>query len=322
MKENYTDIKEEPIKNYNFIKIKDFKYGENPHQKASLYSYDKELDYEILSNNELSYNGILDLSCALEVALEFFDVSACIIVKQSIPCAVALAADIENAFDKALDSDPVSLFASVAAFTRKIELPLAKKLNLMSLSALIAPDFSNDALEELKQKKNLRIIKLNTPLERILNFQTEEIKLTPFGALIQEKNTASLDVNTFKIVTDKKPEQSELEDMIFAYKVVKHVKSSAIVVAKNLRTLGICAGQTNRIISVENALHNVCDSPKGSVIASDGAIVSVESIQIAAQNRISGIIQPGGAIKSNEIIAEAQKLGVSMVTTGIRHLKH
>lgn len=313
---------EENTKRYDFVKIKDFKYGENPHQKASLYSYDKEIDYDILSENELSYNGILDLSCALEIALEFFDVAACIIVKQANPCAVALSADVENAFDKALDSDPISLFASSAAFTRKIELSLAKKLNLMSLSSIVAPDYSDEALDELKKKKNLRIVKLNTPLERILNFQNEEIKLTLFGALVQEKNKISIDIDKFKIVTKTKPEQEQLEDMIFATKVVKHAKSNAIVVAKNLRTIGICAGQTNRALSVEFALHNVCDSPKGSVIASDGAIATIDNIQIAAQNRVSGIIQPGGSLREKEIIACADKLSVSMVTTGIRHFKH
>ena len=313
---------EENTKSYHFVKIKDFKYGENPHQKASLYSYDKELDYDILSNNEITYNGILDLSASLEIAFEFFDVAACVIVKQTIPCAVALSADVEGAFDKALDADPVSLFASVAAFTRKIELSLAKKLNLLSLSAIIAPDFAPDALEELKKKKNLRIVKLNTPLERILNFQNEEITLTPFGALVQQNSRISLDVNTFKVVSNKKPEQAELEDMIFATKVVKHAKSNAIVVAKNLRTIGICAGQANRALSVEFALHNVCDSPKGSIIASDGAIATIDNIQIAAQNRVAGIIQPGGSLRDKEIIACADKYSISMVTTGIRHFKH
>ncbi len=313
---------EENTKSYHLVKIKNFRYGENPHQKASLYSYDKELDYNMLSGNELSYNGILDLSSALEIAFEFFDVAACVIVKQTTPCVVALAANVEQAFDKALDSDPVSLFASSAAFTQKIDLPLAKKLNLLSLSSIIAPDYEQEALDELRKKKNLRIVKLNTPLEKILNFQTEEIRLTPFGALVQQKNTASLDADKFKVATNKKPEQAELEDMIFAYKIVKHAKSNAIVVAKDLRTIGICAGQVNRALSVEVALRNVCDSPKGSIIASDGAIGTMDNIQIAAQNRVVGIIQPGGSLRDKEIIAGADKYDIAMVTTGVRHFRH
>ncbi|MBQ8476345.1 bifunctional phosphoribosylaminoimidazolecarboxamide formyltransferase/IMP cyclohydrolase [bacterium] len=313
---------EENQKNYNFKKIKSLRYGENPHQKASLYSYSKELDYEILNGKELSYNNILDTTSALEIAAEFFDVCACVIVKHTNPCAVALSSNIELAFDKALDSDPISPFGGIVAFTKTVELSLAKKLSAMFLEVIIAPDFAPDALEELKRKKNVRIIKLNTKLESILNFQEEEIKLTPFGALIQEKNNKDLDINTFKVITKKKPEQNELEDMIFAFKVVKHVKSNAIVVAKDLRTLGICGGQTNRVSSVEIALNRVCDSPKGSVLASDGFFPAIDNIQVAAQNRVSAIIQPAGSIKDKDVIECADKLGLSMVATGIRHFKH
>ncbi|MBR2069225.1 MAG: bifunctional phosphoribosylaminoimidazolecarboxamide formyltransferase/IMP cyclohydrolase [Candidatus Gastranaerophilales bacterium] len=313
---------EEKQKNYNFKKIKSLRYGENPHQKAGLYSYDKELDYEILNGKEMSYNNILDSTSALEIASEFFDVSACVIVKHTNPCAVALASNIELAFDKALDSDPISPFGGIVAFTKTVELPLAKKLSAMFLEVIIAPDFTSDALIELTKKKNVRIIKLNTPLENILKFQNEEIKLTPFGALIQEKNTACLDVETFKVITKKKPEQKEVEDMIFAFKVVKHVKSNAIVIAKDLRTLGICGGQTSRVSSVEIALNRVCDSPKGSVLASDGFFPAIDNIQVAAQNRVSAIIQPAGSIKDKDVIECADKLGLSMISTGIRHFKH
>ncbi len=309
-------------KKYSFEKIKDFKFGENPQQKASLYKYKKELDYEILNNTTLSYNNILDATSALEIASEFFDVAGCVIVKHTNPCAVALASDIEGAFDKALDSDPVSIFNGVAVFTRGVELPLAKKINAVSIEVVIAPNFSQDAMEEFKKKKGIKIIQLNTPLKDVLGFQDEEIKITPFGVLIQEKNHLCLNVDTFKVLTKKKPEQQELEDMIFAFKVVKHVKSSGIVVAHNLRTIGICSGQSNNIISTEIALNRVCDSPKDSVLASDGCFSSIHNIQIAVQNRVSGIIQPAGSIKDKEIIAYADKMGISMVSTGIRHFKH
>ena len=309
-------------KNYNFKKIHDLRYGENPHQKAALYSFDKEIDYEILGGKELSYNNILDAAAALEISAEFFDVAACTIVKHTNPCAVALAKDVNCAFDKAMDSDPISPFGGIFAFTKKVELPLAKKLSAMFTEVIIAPDFDNDALDELKRKKNVRIIKLNTPFEDILKFQDEEIKLTPFGALIQEKNTQCLNVETFKVVTKKKPEQEEVEDMIFAYKVVKHVKSNAIVIAKGLRTLGICGGQTNRVAAVEYALSKVCDSPKGSVLASDGFFPAIDNIQVAAQNRVSAIIQPAGSIKDDDVIKAADKYDIAMITTGIRHFKH
>ena len=316
------DKKNENIKTYNFEKVKDFKFGENPQQKASLFKYKKELDYEMVNNTKLSYNNILDCTTALEIASEFFDVAGCVIVKHTNPCAVALAQDIEGAFDKALDSDPISIFNGVAVFTRGVELSLAKKINAVSIEVVIAPSFSEEALEEFKKKKGIKLIKLNTPLKDVLNFQDEEIKLTPFGALIQEKNKLCLNVDSFKVVSKKKPEQEELEDMIFAFKVVKHVKSSGIVIAQNLRTIGIGSGQSNNVISTEIAINRVCDSPKGSVIASDGCFSSIHSIQIASQNRISGIIQPAGSIKDKEIIAYADKMGISMVATGIRHFKH
>lgn len=313
---------EQENKAYYFEKIQSLRYGENPHQEANLYSYDKELDWVLLNGKEMSYNNILDATSALEIASEFFDVCACSIVKHTTPCAVALSCDIESAWDKALDSDPISPFGGVVAFTKEVTLSLAKKLTSMFLEVVIAPEYSKDALEELKKKKNLRVIQVNTPLEKILKFQEEEIKLTPFGALIQQKDSKDLDIATFKVVTKKKPEQQELEDMIFAFKVVKHVKSNAIVVAKDLRTIGICGGQTNRVGSVEIAINRVCDSPKGAVLASDGFFPAIDNIQVAAQNRISAIIQPAGSIKDKEVIETADKYEISMISTGIRHFKH
>lgn len=307
---------------YNFKEIKKFKHGENPQQNASLYRYDKELDYEIIEGKELTYNNILDLTVALEISAEFFDVCACTIVKHANPTAVALAKNIEGAIDKALDSDPVTPFNSVVAFTRKIEASVAKKLKAITPKIIIAPDYTTEAINELKSTKNIKIIKLNTPPEEILRFQQEEIKLTPFGALIQEKNKTCLDVETFKVITKKKPQQAELEDMIFAFKVVKHVHSSAVVVAKDLRTLGICAGQADSATALAFALNKVCDSTKDSVVASDTTLTSVDNINIAIQNRVSGIIQPAGSIKDKELINCADKYELSMVSTGIRHFKH
>ncbi|MBQ8848150.1 MAG: bifunctional phosphoribosylaminoimidazolecarboxamide formyltransferase/IMP cyclohydrolase [Candidatus Gastranaerophilales bacterium] len=313
---------EQENKAFYFEKLQNLRYGENPHQMAGLYSFDKELDWELLNGKEMSYNNILDSTSALEIAAEFFDVACCTIIKHTTPCAVALSSNIETAWDKALDSDPISPFGGVVAFTQEVNLSLAKKLSAMFLEVILAPSYSIEALEELKKKKNLRIIKINTPYETILKFSEEEIKLTPFGALIQQKDTKDLDVSTFKVVTKKKPEQRELEDMIFAFKVVKHVKSNAIVIAKDLRTIGICGGQTSRVSSVEIALNKVCDSPKGSILASDGFFPAIDNIQIAAQNRVSAIIQPAGSIKDKEVIETADKYEISMISTGIRHFKH
>ncbi len=313
---------ENSAKAFYFEKEKELRYGENPHQKAALYTYKNKLDYSILNGKELSYNNIQDSTYALEIAAEFYDVAATVIIKHTIPCAVALASNLELSFDKAMDADPISPFGGVFAFTKTIEAPLAKKLASMFLEVILAPDFTPEALEILKTKKNVRIIQIHTPLKELLNFNSEEIKITPFGVLIQQKDTKELDPKTFKVVTKKKPEQKEVEDMIFAFKVVKHVKSNAIVIAKDLRTLGIAGGQTNRVGAVEIALNRVCDSPKGAVLASDGFFPAIDNIQVAAQNRISAIIQPGGSIKDAEVIETCNKYEISMITTGIRHFNH
>ena len=309
-------------KTYNFTKLQNLKYGENPHQEASLYRYNKEIDWELLSGGALSYNNILDMTTALEIISEFFDVSATVIVKHANPCAVALANDIQQAWAKAIDSDIIGIFNSVVAFTRGIDLEFAKLLSSIGLNMIVAPKFSGDAIEELKKIKNLKVVQINTPLKDVSNFVEEEIKLTPFGALIQQRDAKDFDVNTFKVMTKTKPEQKTVEDMIFAFKVAKHAKSNAIVTAKDLRTIGISTGQTTRVGSVEIALSKICDSAKDAVIASDGAITTTDNIQIAAQNRIIGIIQPMGTSKDSEIIKAADKFSISMVSTGIRHFKH
>lgn len=309
-------------KAYYLSKIQDLRYGENPHQKAALYSYDTQIDTEILNGKEMSYNNILDSTAALNIAAEFYDVNACVIVKHTNPCAVALGSTLDDAWKKALDCDPISAFGGIVAFTREVDETLAKHLNAMFLEVVIAPSYTNEALDILKGKKNLRVIKLNTPLEQYRAFVCQEIKLTPFGALVQQKDSKELDPDMFKIVTKLKPSQEQVEDMVFAFKVAKHVKSNAIVVAKDLRTLGICGGQTSRVGAVEIAINRVCDSPKDAVLASDGFFPAIDNIQIAAQNRIGAIIQPAGSIKDKEVIEAADKLGLIMASTGIRHFKH
>ncbi len=309
--------------NYSFVKKQSLRYGENPHQKACLYNFgEKSADYEILGGKELSYNNIMDTSAAIELVSEFFDVCACAIIKHSNPCGVALGATLEEAWDKALDCDPLSAFGGIVAFTKKVNQKIAKKLTAMFLEVVVAPDFDDDALELLKTKKNLRIIKLNTPLEEYKNCLQKEIKLTPFGALIQETDKKDLVVDTFKTVTKEKPTAEMIEDMVFAFKVAKHLKSNAIVVAKDLKTIGLCGGQTSRVGAVEIALSRTADSAKDAILASDGFFPATDNITVAAQHRVKGIIQPGGSIKDKDVIELADKLNLVMVTTGIRHFKH
>ena len=308
-----------------FEKVQELRYGENPHQKANLYLNSAEnrvLDYEILNGKELSYNNIIDTSAALDVASEFYDVNCAVIVKHTNPCGVALGPTLDDAWYRALDCDPLSAFGGIVAFTQGVDAALAKRLTSMFLEVVAAPAFLDGALEILKTKKNLRVVKINTPLKEYKSFASKEVRITPFGALIQEKDNVELSPNKFSIMTKIKPTTEQIEDMIFALKVVKHLKSNAIVIAKDLRTLGICGGQTSRIGAVEVAMNRVCDTCKGAVLASDGFFPATDNIEIAATHRIAAIIQPGGSIKDQDVIDAANKYGLCLINTGVRHFKH
>ena len=312
----------EENKTLNFNKIQNLKHGENVHQNASLYSYDEELDWVLLNGSEITYSNFINASLALKVSAEFFDVSAITIVKNNTICSVALAENNSLAFDKALDSDPIAPFGATIAFTKEINGILARKLSEIPTEMIIAPSFEENALEILMKRKNLKLIKINTPIQQVAKFNQEEVVLTPFGALIQEKDNKDLDVKTFKVATKKKPQQSELEDMIFAFKVAKHLKTSGIVIAKDLRTLGISSCQANTTDSLQVAINKVCDSLKDAIVACDCAINSINDIQIMAQERITGLIQPMGSLADNEIIQNADKLEISIVSTGLEHIKY
>lgn len=326
LSKKFADENEETLPdylNYSLIKKQNLRYGENPHQKAALYDFGEQLvDYEVLGGKELSYNNIVDVTAALNIVSEFFDVNAAVIIKHTNPSGVALGKTLEEAWDRALDCDPLSAFGGIVAFSKKVDLNIAQKLTKMFLEVVIAPDFEEGAIEQFKTKKNLRVIKINTPLEKYKQFTEKEIKLTPFGALVQDKDIKELDVETFKVVTKEKPTAEMIEDMVFAQKIAKHLKSNAIVIAKDLKTIGICGGQTSRVGAVEIALMRVTDSAKDAILASDGFFPATDNITVAAQHRIKGIIQPGGSIKDKEVIDLADKLNICMITTGIRHFKH
>lgn len=324
------------VKNFSFEHVQDLRYGENPHQKAGLYTLNPPhpsplpegarertlVDYENLWGKELSYNNILDMTAAVNIASEFYDVPAVAIVKHQAPCGVALGKDSEDAYLKALSCDPISAFGGIVAFTQPVTEKVAKLLNSLFLEVIIAPDFDEEAFDILKGKKNIRLIKLNTKLEDYKKIANEDIKITPFGVLIQEQDKKELDKETFKIVTKVKPTAEQIEDAVFAWKVAKHAKSNAIVIAKDFKTLAIGQGQTNRVCAMEWALDYACDESKDAVVASDGFLPAIDNVQAAVQGRIALIIQPGGSIKDEDVIAEANKYKIAMITTGIRHFKH
>ena len=317
-----TDNFIEDNKNFNFLKIKNLKCGENPHQKAALYSYDKELDWEILQGSDLTYNNIIDSTTALEVISEFFDVAALAVINHGRIDAVALGVDIINAWDKILDSDPTCYYRSTISTTREVTLEFAKKISSLPLKVILSPYYSKDALLELKKNKNLKVVKINTPYEKIIKFNNEEIKLTPFGALIQQKDIEDLNVETFKVVTNQKPQQKEAEDMIFAFKVAKHAQSCAIVIAKDLCTTGVGPGQVSRIWALENAIRQGGERIAGSVMASDAFFPFPDCVEAAHKAGITAIMQPGGSVRDQESIDAADKYGIAMVFTEMRHFKH
>lgn len=300
------------------IKDGDLVYGENPHQKASLYSH-KQVDYEVLNGKQLSYNNFLDMSLAVSIVSEFYDVCAAAITKHSMPCGVALGSTIFDAFQKAVDCDPVSSFEGIAAFSGKIDEQLAKNLSSLMLEIVIAPDFSEKALEILKQK-DLKIVKLNTPLKDYGKFISKDVKVTPFGVLVQEADKSRLEKESFNVVSKKKPTTEMVEDMVFAWKVSKHTRSNSAVVVKDLKTVGICQGETARVDAIEKALDRACENSKDAILATDGFLSTAEGIQAAIQARISGIIQPG--VKDKQLIKIADKYELVMITTGIRQFRN
>lgn len=310
------------IFNTNLSKVKDLRYGENPHQMAALYKTNSSVDYTQIHGKELSYNNLVDMVSAMNIVSEFIDVPATCIIKHNNPCGVAIGDNIADAYFKALDCDPISAFGGIVGLNETATAEFAKMAKDFFLEVVIAPDFTQEAIDILSAKKNLRLIKLNTDLLKYRQSQQVDVKELPFGMLVQSADKAEIGKNNFNVVTKVKPTEQQVEDMLFAWKVCKHVKSNAIVVAKDKKTIGIGVGQTSRIASMEIALNSACDETKDAVIASDGFFPAIDNIVAAAHSRIGAIIQPGGSIKDKEVIAECDKLNISMITTGIRHFKH
>lgn len=307
------------------LKLKNvLRYGENPHQKAALYlppnsSYGLA-NAEVLQGKELSFNNYLDLESAFNIASEFDNATpVVVIVKHNNPCGVAIAPGLQHAYIEAFNVDPISAFGGIVAFNNKVDNNVALELIKTFLEAVIAPDYSEEALSILKTKPNLRVLKIKLESNKLNQF---DIKSIGQGFLIQDFNQIILDPNKLKVVTKRKPTEQEMIDLIFAWKVCKHVKSNAIVVAKEGKTIGISAGQPNRIASVEIALNQANYNSKNAVLASDAFFPFKDSIDVAVSNRISAIIQPGGSIKDKEVIDACDKYNIAMVFTGIRHFRH
>ena len=297
-------------------------FGENPNQVAVMAKIDDGIDYEILSQNkEIEYIDYLNLSEAIKICAEFFDVDCAVITNESHICSVALGANLHNAFEKSLDCDPVSSYNATVAFSKEVDLELAKQIVSIKFRNIIAPNFSKNAIDYLTDK-DINVVKLNSPLQELLGFTTKDIKITPFGALIQEQNRAKLTKDNFKVATKTKPSQQQAEDAIFAWKISKHLKSRSAIIAKDLATKAIIQARPNSIVTTEIALDYACEATKDAVLALDGVIESPQIINSAIQARIGLIIDSNDGMNSSEITKLADKYSISIISTGIRNNKY
>lgn len=296
------------------------RYGENPHQQAAVYQdpfSDAILaDYHQLHGKELSFNNLNDLNAALALLREF-DRPVAVAVKHATPCGVGTGADIYQAFCKAYEADKLSIFGGIVALNRSVDGQTARLMKEIFLEVIAAPDFSDEALEILKEKKNLRLLALKMQRE----VADWDMKFINGKVLVQEADR--IDHSEFRTVTNKKPSPEEIEDLKFAMTVCKHVKSNAIVLAKDGGTLAIGGGQTARIWALKNAVENSEGrSFQSAVMASDAFFPFDDCVRYAGEKGITAIIQPGGASKDQESVDACNELGIAMVFTGIRHFKH
>ena len=296
------------------------RYGENPHQKAYHYVQDNNESYALqnavqLHGKEMSYNNIQDASAALDILAEF-DETTCVAVKHMNPCGVATGSSVFEAYSRAYEADPVSIFGGIVAVNGKVDKETAEKMHSIFLEIILATDYDEEALEILTKKKNLRIYKLS---EKNNNHE-QQIKSVRGGILVQDFNDKLAD--EYESVTEKKVDESQQRDIEFGLKVVKHVKSNAIVVVKDGQTLGIGAGQMNRVGSCKIALEQAGEKARGAVLASDAFFPMRDSADIAADYGITAIVQPGGSIRDQESIDACNEKGVAMVFSKIRHFKH
>ena len=308
--------------NLSLKKVEHLRYGENSQQAANKYedSYVQKslLDYEQLHGKEISFNNVNDLYGAVALVREFGDQIVTAAIKHSTPCGVAIGNTGYDSYMKAYEADPQSIFGGIVAVNYKIDKATAEQMHKIFLEIVAAPDFDDDALEILKKKKNLRILKLKNLDARGAKY---DIKYLEGKVLVQELNTKMID--EMKVVTNAQPTKEQLTDMEFGMKVVKYVKSNAICIVKNGVTLAIGGGQTSRVWALENAIHNNPDKDfKGSVLASDAFFPFNDCVQVAADAGIQAIIQPGGSIRDQESIDLCNEKNIPMVFSGYRHFRH
>jgi phosphoribosylaminoimidazolecarboxamide formyltransferase/IMP cyclohydrolase len=307
-----------------FEKVQNMRYGENPHQSAAFYKEIGKFEGSVaaaqqLHGKELSYNNIADADAAIALLKEF-DRPAVVAVKHANPCGVATGEDIYSAYVKAYNADPVSIFGGIVAANREIDEKTAQEISKIFLEIVIAPSFTQEAIEIISKKKNIRILKLPGISVRNTRDMTELKKVT--GGLLVQSLDIQLLGDELQVVTKKQPTEKEMSDLLFAWKVVKYTKSNGIALAKDCVTTGIGPGQTNRITALNLAINYAGEGAKGSVMASDAFFPFSDCVEAAANAGITAIIQPGGSIRDEDSIKMCDEKGIAMVFTGMRHFRH
>ena len=304
-------------------RVEVLRYGENPHQQAATYRWQgTPPGFEQIQGKSLSYNNIADLEAALAMPAEF-DAPAVAIIKHTNPCGLAVGSDNVIAFGKALACDPISAFGSIIATNRPVQLPFVEAVGKLFVEVLVAPDFSDDALVWLrKRKKNCRVLRLSPAARARQPLSGLFIRSIAGGLLVQTEDNSGGDPSAWKVVSERQPDAAEMADLAFAWLACKHVKSNAILLAHDGATVGVGAGQMNRVESVRIAARAAGDRAEGAVLASDAFFPFADGVEAAAAAGVKACIQPGGSIRDDEVIATADRLGLAMVLTGERHFRH
>jgi phosphoribosylaminoimidazolecarboxamide formyltransferase/IMP cyclohydrolase len=313
-------------------KVQDLRYGENPHQAGAFYRAGREPEEptiafaKVLQGKELSYNNLLDLEAAL-AALKEFDEVACVVIKHNTPCGVALGKTPAEAFARARACDPVSAFGGIVALNRSVDAAAAKELTDLFLECVVAPSYDDAARQALAGKKNLRLLeapRLGQPRTswRRRPEEARELRSITGGLLVMDRDLGAIRREQCKVMTRRAPSEQEWRDLLFAWKVVKHVKSNAIVFAKDDRTVAIGGGQTSRVESVKTAVMKAQLPVQGSAVGSDAFFPFKDGVEEIARAGATAIIQPGGSVRDAEVIATADAVGIAMVATGMRHFRH
>ncbi len=301
-------------------KLTDLRYGENPHQQAALYDYCERggvAHAEVLSGKEMSFNNFVDADAAYQLVCDFDDL-ACAVIKHTNPAGAALGATTEAAYRRALACDPVSAFGGIVAFNRGVDQVTARAVAEIFIEVLIAPGYEPEALEVLRTKKNLRVLRAGPPETN----EALEYKQISGGMLVQTRDTHRLKREDLRVVTKRAPSAAETDDLLFAWTVCKHTKSNAIVYVRDRQTVGVGAGQMSRVDSVKIGAMRAQLPVAGSVLASDAFFPFRDGLDEAASHGITAVIQPGGSVRDDEVIAAADEHGLAMVFTGVRHFKH